>query len=339
MKGIRANILAIVAGVVGLASAVIVFLGRPPKGAGRSSRFASKSGGKTSGKNVNSPTDLPAQHWKQALKRTKEALKDKDLGTSAAALSYYATLTFFPALLGLATCYAYFADPHSLLQVLHSIQGLIPPPIYELIYKQLSPLASGSKHGLGVAAIISIGALLWTTSGGMQNLVKATNKAYEADETRKFVKLRLVSVGLSLVMLVIGGLIFAMLLLQKSALTQLGAPAWLAALFPILRWPILIGLISIILSAVYRYAPDRKEPRWQWVSWGATAATVIWLAASALFFIYVQNFGSYTKTYGSFAGLIVLMVWFNITGLIILLGAQVNKKLEEVAPAGTVEEK
>jgi membrane protein len=282
---------------------------------------------------IDSPLDLPKHKWKQALLRTKQALKDKDLAASAAGLAYYATLTFFPALLGLASCYAYFADPHSLLNALSQLQHILPAAIYELLQKQLAPLASGSRHGLGVAALVSIIALLWTTSGGMQNLVKATNKAYEVKESRKFFKLRLTSVALSVVLLVIGGLILGLLLMQGTALEQLGAPHWMASLFPILRWPVLVILVSVILSAVYRYAPDRREPHWQWVSWGAAAATIIWLAATAVFFIYVQNFGSYTKTYGAFAGLIVLMVWFNVSSLIVLLGAQVNKKLEEVTPA------
>jgi membrane protein len=281
---------------------------------------------------VDSPLDLPKRKWKQALLRTKQALKDKDLAASAAGLAYYATLTFFPALLGLASCYAYFADPHGLIQALAQLQHLLPAALYELLEKQLTPLASGSRHGLGVAALISVLALLWTTSGGMQNLVKATNKAYEVHESRKFIKLRLISGLLSIVLLIIGALILGLLLLQANALQHLGAPQWAITLFPILRWPILIILVSIILSAIYRYAPDRQEPHWQWVSWGAVAATIIWLAATVLFFIYVQNFGSYTKTYGTFAGLIVLMIWFNVTALIVLLGAQVNKKLEEVTP-------
>jgi len=280
---------------------------------------------------VDNPAELPRERWKQALARTKEALKDKDLGAAAAGLAYYATLTFFPALLGAASCYAIFFEPGSLLGVIEGLQHLVPPAIYTLLEKQLAPLAHGSSKGLGVAALISIGALLWTTSGGMQSLVKATNTAYEVKESRNILKLRLVCLALSGVLLALGGVILALLLAQSTALTFLGAPHWLAASFPVIRWPILVVLISIILAVIYRYAPNRAEPHWQWVSWGAAAATLIWLAATAAFFLYVQHFGSYTKTYGTFAGIVVLMVWFNITSLIVLLGAQVNKKLEEVS--------
>jgi membrane protein len=285
---------------------------------------------------VNDPSDLDKATWKKALKRTKQALKDKDLAASAAALSYYATLSFFPVVIGLASLYVVIAGNGGLEALITNLRGLVPESIFVVLDRQLSPIAeSATKAGLALG--LSVAAVLWTTSGGIQNLVRATDKAYEVKETRKFVKLRLVSLALSVLLLLIGMAIMALLVLQASALRQLGMPDFLANLFPILRWPVLVVLISILLSAVYRYAPNRDEPHWQWVSWGATAAALLWLVATALFFVYVQNFGNYTKTYGTFAGIIVLMIWFNISSLIILLGAQVNKKLEEVAPKGSTQ--
>jgi membrane protein len=284
---------------------------------------------------VDDPSDLSKASWKKALLRTKNALKDKDLATSAAALSYYTTLAFFPTVIGLASCYILVASPHSLVSLIHQLHGAIPEALYTIIEKQITPIANTSQHKAGVAAIVSVLALIWTASGGLQNLVKATNKAYEVAESRKFLKLRGVSILLSFVVLVLGAFIVGLLVLQGTALQQFGLPHWAAVSFPILRWPLLVLLISLILSTIYRYAPNRSQPHWAWVSWGATAATIIWLVASVAFFVYVQNFGNYTKTYGTFAGIIILMVWLNISSLIVLLGAQVNKKLEEVAPTPT----
>ena len=287
---------------------------------------ASGSAGAAAG----SPAELPKSGWKAALKRTKAALKDKNLAVSAAGVAYYATLTFFPALLGLATVYATFADPQGLMQLLDSLKGIVPDAILDLMTTQLQPLVSAGKKSIGIAALISIAALLWTTSGGLQNLVKALNEAYDVRETRGFIKLRLLNVVLSIFLLAFGGLILFMLLLVPDALYAWGMPSALANGFSWLRWPVLVVLISIVLSVVYRYAPDRSEPHWSWVSWGATAATLIWLAATVLFFLYVQNFGNFNKTYGTFAGIIILMTWFNVSSLVVLLGAQVNKKLEDV---------
>jgi membrane protein len=284
---------------------------------------------------ADSPVELSKASWRDALKNTKTALKDKDLSTSAAALGYYATLTFFPAVLGLASIYTLFTDPSSLLQILDRLNTVLPTAIADMLHTQLAPIASSSRAHLGLAAVLSVLTLLWTLSGGLQNLIKATNKVYEVEESRSFVKLRLTSVALSVVLLVIGALVIFLLTLQSDALTEWGWPHILAATFPILRWPVLVVLITVLLATIYRYAPDRREPHWQWVSWGASAATLIWLAASALFFIYAQNFANFNRTYGTFAGIIVLMTWFNISSLIVLVGAQVNKKLEDESSVQT----
>jgi membrane protein len=277
---------------------------------------------------ADSPAELSGSGWKRVLKQTKTALKDKDLSTTAAGLAYYATLTFFPAILGLATVTLIFTSPEQLTSILNNLTHYLPSAIAKLLNTQLTPLISSSNRAAGIAAIVSIAALIWTTSGGVQNLVKATNKAYDVKESRNLVKLRLTSAALSIIMLVIGAFIVLLLLLQRSALEHLGLPSALATLFPILRWPLLVVLISTMLAAIYRYAPDRKEPHWQWVSWGATAATIIWLIVTVVFFLYVQNFANFNKSYGSLAGIVILMIWFNYSALIILVGAQVNKRLE-----------
>lgn len=286
-------------------------------------------------KSTESPKDLSKKGWKQALTETKTALKDKDLSTSAASLAYYATLTFFPAVLGAATIFVLITSPDNLLTIIDDLRLVLPTAIADLLYQQLSPIAESSTTQAGAAAAISVVALLWTLSGGLQNLVKAVNKAYESEETRNFLKLRLTSVGLSILLLIVGAFILFLLILQGDAPEQWGLPDMLATLFPVLRWPLLIVMVSVLLAAIYRYAPNRPEPKWQWVSWGATAATIIWLMASALFFLYAQNFADFNKTYGTFASIIVLMTWFYISSLIVLLGAQVNKKLEEATDSHT----
>lgn len=279
---------------------------------------------------ADSPADLTATGWKAALKRTRQALKNKELGMAAAALAYYTTLSFFPVALGLATLFTDIAGSERLTQVLHHLELVVPAAIADLLQTQLGPLAHASHASLGVAAFISFLALLWTASGGIQNLVKALNLAYGVTEGRGMVKLRLTSIGLSVVFIIFGAILLVLLLLQGDALHALGVPAVMADLFPVLRWPILIIVLSVLLAVIYRYAPNRPEPGWSWVSWGATAATIIWLIGTVLFFFYVQHFGNFNKSYGVFAGIIILMVWFNLSSMIVLLGAQVNNKLLEV---------
>lgn len=297
----------------------------------RSGSLKSLFGGDDTSVRANSPADLPKQQWKRALKETKDALRDKNISMMAAGLAYYATLTFFPATLGAATLFTSIVGGHQLLSVLNQLDLVLPPAMTTLLQRQLSPLAGAGSTSLGIATVISLALLLWTLSGGIQNLVKATNVTYDVEESRNFIKLRLVSMGLSLAFLIFGGVIVVLLILQGSALHALGVPTWMSDWFPWLRWPLIVVIISVVLAVIYRYAPNRQEPKWAWVSWGATAATVIWLIITALFFFYVQRFGNYNKSYGIFASLIILMVWFNLTSQLVLVGAQVNKNLEDVA--------
>lgn len=284
---------------------------------------------------IDSPADLSKAGWKAALTRTKQALKDKNLGMAAAGMAYYTTLAFFPAALGLATLYTALAGPQALLSLLGDLELVVPPALQDLLQTQLSPLARAGQTSLGIATAVSLAAVLWTTSGGIQNLIKATNVAYEVSETRGMVKLRLLSLALSGVFIIFIAIVLVLLVLQGDALHALGVPSGLSNTFPILRWPLLVTVISVVLAIIYRYAPNRDEPHWSWVSWGATAATIIWLIGTVLFFFYAQHFGNFNKSYGTFASIIILMTWFNLSSLIILVGAQVNKKLEEVTDADT----
>lgn len=287
---------------------------------------------------ADNPAELSSTGWKTTLKLTKQALKDKNLSLTAAALGYYATLSFFPVALGCAALYASVVSPAALRSAIDGLQGIVPAAVYQLIDTQLSPLARASQSSTIVATILSVVALLWTTSGGLQNLIKATNITYDAKETRTFIKLRATSLLLSVGLLLFGALAVVLLVLKGSALESWGWPHLIAALFPYLRWLLLLLLVTVGLALVYRYAPNRPEPRWQWVSWGAAAASLIWLLGTLAFFIYAQNFANFNKTYGIFAGLVVLMTWFNLSGLIVLVGAQVNKKLEDATTAPTVDE-
>ncbi len=192
---------------------------------------------------VDSPADVTKSGWKEALKRTKEALRDKSITTAAAGLAYYATITFFPAMLGLASVYASFAGTEALLTVIRGLGQIVPAAIQDILQTQLGPLAKAHPGSLGIAALVSIAAVLWTTSGGFQNLVKATNIAYEVKETRGLIKLRLLSIVLSVALLLIGAVILTLLLLQGTALARLGAPEPFAGFFPYLRWPLLIVMI------------------------------------------------------------------------------------------------
>jgi YihY family inner membrane protein len=177
-----------------------------------------------------------------------------------------------------------------------------------------------------LATVIGILTALWSASSGMKALITGVNLAYDETEGRKFVKLR----GLSILMT-----LAAMVLLAVALALIVGFPAvpdswptvlqWAAAF---LRFVLLAVLLMAGLAVLYRYAPDRDEPKWTWVSWGSAVATVLWVLASIGFSIYVKSFGNYNKTYGALAGIIILMFWLWLTALIVLVGAELNTEME-----------
>ena len=203
---------------------------------------------------------------------------------------------------------------------------MLSPETAKIIGTQLTQVTSGAGGALGVATVIGILTALWSASSGMKAMITGVNLAYDESESRKFVKLR----GLSIV-LTLG----AMLLMGVALTLIVGFPA-LADSWPTalrwtvggLRWVLLAALLIGALAVLYRYAPDRDEPKWTWVSWGSGIATLLWILASIGFSIYANSFGNYNKTYGALAGVIILMFWLYLTAVIVLVGAELNTEME-----------
>lgn len=280
------------------------------------------------------PKDLSWAAWKRVLVETKNALKDKELGMLAAALAYYGTFSFFPTLVAFISIFSLIISPDQLAATITAAESYLPRDIAIVVASQLTRLTEQPQASL-IAAGVSIAIALWGSSGGVQNLLKATNHAYDVEETRSFVRLRLISAAF-----VLGGFLLALpmlglLVLKGNFLVAFGAPEWTEILVNIARWVVVVTVVSVALAVIYRYGPDRKDPKWQWVSWGAIAATLIWALGSALFFFYLQNFADYQASYGVFAGIIAMMLWLNLSSLIILVGAVVNHRLEEQTEAVT----
>jgi membrane protein len=201
----------------------------------------------------------------------------------------------------------------------------IPDDARNVIVSQLTELTKDGKTGLGLGLVVSVAAALWSASGGMRALMTGLNIAYDETESRKFIKLRLLSIGLTL-----GVLVFTIIALTAV----IGVPAAFDPDEPIglalswLRWPVLGALLVAGLAFLYRYGPDRDKPKWAWASWGAGIATAAWLLMTIAFSFYVSSFGKFNETYGTFAGVIVLMTWMSLTAFLVLLGAEINAELE-----------
>jgi membrane protein len=285
--------------------------------------------GRPPGDDARTPAQIPARGWLQVTKRAFAEGKTDNVPILAGGVAFFAFLALFPAIIAALTLYGLVADPATVAGQVSSLAALLPETARPLVVDQLNSVASGSGGALGIGLIISLLAALWSASGGTMNLIKATNVAYDEDESRGFLKLR----GIAL-LLTLGAVVFVLLTVALVAVTPvlfsaLGLGGFGLVIAQVLRWVLLVVLVVAALAIVYRVAPDRDAPRFAWVSTGAIVATVLWVIGSVLFSLYVSNFGSYNKTYGALAGVIVLMLWLYLTSYIVLLGAEINAESEK----------
>jgi len=204
----------------------------------------------------------------------------------------------------------------------------LPAEASEIITTQMETVAS-QDSGLGIALVVSVLLALWSASGGTANLVKAVNIAYDEEESRGFVKVRALALALTLGAIVFLILSVALVAVVPPVLEALGLGVVGTVLAQVARWVLLVALVAGALAVVYRFAPDRDDPKLRWASLGAVLATVLWVIGSIAFSLYVSNFGSYGETYGAIAGVAILMLWLYLTAYIILLGAEINAETEK----------
>ena len=279
------------------------------------------------GRRAARPGEIPARGWKDILARTAKQLKADDVSTQSAAVAFYAILALFPALLALVSLYGLAADPADVRSQLSSFLEAAPTDARRLVTDQLGAITRSASGGLGVGVVVGTAVALWTASSGVKALIKGVNVAYGERETRTFVRLR----GLALVLTVLGVVGVAVMLGLVVALPAVldrvagDAVRWVGL---VLRWPLVALLIFAALAVVYRYAPDRENPEWRWVSWGAVVAAALWLLASIGFSVYVSLLGSYNETYGSLGAIVVLLLWLYLSAFAILGGAELNAEME-----------
>lgn len=280
------------------------------------------------GREAEDPSDIPAQGWKDIIKRTGASIKEDNIQLMAAGLAFYTMLAIFPALIALVSIYGLVSDPADVQNQIESIAGALPSETSSLIESQLTAIVEGSSQALGWASAIAILGALWSASSGMQQGIKAINLAYDEEETRGFFKLRGVALALTLAYMVIALLSLGLILVVPPLLDQLEVGGAVNVLLSIAQFVMLAAVFVVGLALLYRYAPDRDEPSWEWLSWGAVIATVVWIIASIGFTFFVSQFGSYQETYGALAGVIVLLLWFFISAFVVLTGAELNAEME-----------
>ncbi|MBW3619070.1 MAG: YihY/virulence factor BrkB family protein [Actinobacteria bacterium] len=282
------------------------------------------------GRRATTPTDIPREGWRQVAVRVKDEIKDDNVALMAGGVVFYAMLAIFPALIAAMTLWGLLADPATIQDQVASFTGGLPAGAASIIEQQVTEATSGDGRALGWGFAISLLGALWTASSGMKGLINATNTAYDEEETRSFLKLRGLALGLTFLGIVFMLFTLSLVAIVPAVLGTLGLGSLGETLVQWGRWPVLAVAVMTALSVLYRYAADRDEPKWRWTTPGSVIGTVVWLLASAAFALYVSLAGreSYVETYGALAGVIILMLWLFLTAFSVLLGAEINAELE-----------
>ena len=270
------------------------------------------------------------RHWWPVLKRTVGEFKDDNLTDWAAALTYYAVLAIFPALIVLVSILGLVGE--SATQPLIDNLGTVAPGPAKEIFTSAIENLQGDQGAAGVLFVVGLLAALWSASGYVSAFMRASNAIYDMEEGRPIWKTLPLRVGLTIVLLLLLALsTIAVVLtggLSEKVGDLIGLGSTAVTVWNIAKWPVLALLVLFMLALLYYTAPNVKLPGFKWITPGSVLAIVVWLVASAAFAFFVANFGSYNKTYGALAGVIVGLVWLWITNVAILLGAELNAEIE-----------
>ncbi len=272
--------------------------------------------------------------WGELLKRTaKETQADNGLGL-AAQLAYYFFLALFPALLFLLALASFLPAQDLVGRGLSMAQGFAPDQVMGIVGDQLKNIANGRQGGL-----LSFGVLaaVWSSSAAMVAIIDALNRAYDVEDARPWWKQRLVAIlltiGVAVFLVISAALVIAGPELAGYVADRFGLGDAVEWTWKIVQWPVVFVLVATAIGLIYHFAPDVDQD-FAWITPGSLFATLLWLAGSLAFRFYVVNFGSYNATYGAIGGVMVLMLWLYLTGLVIVAGAEMNAEIEHASAHG-----
>ena len=273
-----------------------------------------------------SPHRLTAREWRSVLRRAGRHVLSDRLQVLSAGIAFFAVLSVAPLLVTALSVYGAVNTPEQALDQLSRVAGMLPPELEPLVADQLTTITTASTEVLTFRGLTGLVVALWTATTAATYLVDALTLAYHEDETRSFLR----RTGLALIIVLGGALLLGAVIALGGVLTRAldAAPDAVGAIAGVLAWPALAGVMVVTLALLYRFAPDRKQAQWRWISGGAAITTVLWLAASLGLFAYVHSLGSYEKTYGSLAGVVISMVWLWLSVFLVILGAVVNAETE-----------
>jgi len=280
------------------------------------------------GRGAAAPGEIPGRGWKDIFWRVLWSISEDRVLSTAGGVAFFALLAIFPAISAVVSLYGLFADARMIGGHLSILAGLLPPGILKLFENQITLIAGQGTDRLGVAFVLGLLIAFWSANSGIAALFDALNVVYDEKEKRPLLRFYATTFLFTLVAIGFINLALVAVVVLPVFLKFAGLATVSEVLIAILRWPILLAVVILGLALVYRYGPSRQDAKWRWVTWGSVAAALLWLAGSMLFSLYVVNFDSYNKTYGSLGAGVGFMTWIWLSAVIVLLGAELNAEME-----------
>jgi membrane protein len=294
----------------------------------RSARFAGEIAQHGRGRHSNTALQIPRPGWKDILWRTYQRTGEDRLFATAAGVVFYGLLAIFPTITALVSFYGLFANPSTISANLQTLSLMLPEGSFQIVQDQIARVSMKGNTELGATFAFGLALALWSANAGVKAIIDALNVAYEEREKRSFLRLNLMSLAFT-----IGGIVAVLVMVGAVvafplALDHIGIESESQLIVSLSRWPLLLLILLMALALLYRFGPSREAARWQWLSVGAVAAALLWIAGSALLSWYLSNFGNYSATYGSLGAAIGLMTWMWMSATIVLYGAELNSEIE-----------
>jgi len=280
------------------------------------------------GRHSKSPFAIPWAGWKDIFWRTYQRIDDDRLLATAGGVVFFGLLAIFPAVTALVSSYGLFANPSTITDNLQTLAMMLPEGAFQIVAEQVGRVVSNGNATLGVTFLVGLVLAIWSANAGVKSIFDALNVAYEEREKRSFIHLNMVSLAFT-----VGGIVALLLMVGAVvafplALDHLGMAPESKLIVALARWPLLFVILLVALAMLYRFAPSRDAPRWQWLSVGALAAAILWIAGSSLLSWYLSAFANYNATYGSLGAAIGLMMWMWMSAIVVMFGAELNSEIE-----------
>jgi membrane protein len=280
------------------------------------------------GRQAMHPLQIPWRGWYDIVCRTYREMQSDRLLSIAGGVSFFVLLAIFPAITALVSAYGLFFSPSTIVNNLSLLNEVMPDNVLNIVHEQASRIASNNGGALSIGIVVGILVSLWSAMSGVKAMIDALNVIYEQTETRSFIKVNLAALAFTLAGFAAFLLAIASIIVLPLILSPIGLGSLTETLTRVIRWPVLLFVLLIGLAVLYRYGPDRRVARWQWVTVGSIFAAGTWMIVSFLFSWYLTSFANYNATYGSLGAAVGVMIWLWISNTVMLLGAELNAEIE-----------